>query len=306
MPIRTTIVSFAVALSLVFAASAQAYVYWGVPQSGLIGRANNDGTGVEASFIHTGGRPIALAVTSTHIYWANESGVAGTIGRANINGTEVDPNFITGIAEPRGVAVSPAAIFWTSLSGNEIGEAPLDGSTKTLNFVAGVSTPCGIAIDGGHVYWGGGATPAFVWRATLTGGSPEREWVNLGGYIPCGVAVNSANVFAANFGLLGHAHEIGRAALHAGATFEPSLLDEAEGPCGLTINSSRLYWANDGNGTIGVANTDGTSPNAELVKTGGGEICGVAVDSLSTPINPPPTSPPPSGPSPPPPPLTGS
>jgi hypothetical protein len=288
MPVRRLIVLLMLALSLFFAASAHAYVYWANFQGGTIGRANLDGTNVEGDFIATGGHPIGVAVTSTNIYWANES--AGTIGRANLDGTAVDPNFITGINRPWGVAVTPSFIYWPSLSGNEIGRANLDGTGKTLGLVTGVTSPCSIATDGGHVYWGSGATPAFVGQASLTGSSPKPEWVNLGTYAPCGLAVNSANVFVANFAFISFAHEIGRVGINGGV-FQPSLIGEADGPCGLTINGSKLYWANSGSGTIGVANTDGTSVDEEFVQTGTPEICGVAVDSGFTPPIPPVTTP---------------
>jgi virginiamycin B lyase len=301
MPLRRLIAALAILFSLVFAAAAHAYVYWGDPTAGTIGRANLDGTGATDAFIQTGGKPIGVAVNAAHIYWANESG--GTIGRANIEGGEVEPNFITGIKSPYGVAVSPTAIFWPSLTGNEIGKANLDGSGKTLAFVTGVTDPCSIAIDGGHVYWGGGATPAFVGRATLAGKSPEPEWANVGNDVPCGVAVNSANVFVAEFGFLGSGHEIGRVGINGGA-FQPSLIGEADGPCGLTIAGSKLYWANAGTATIGVANTDGTSQDEELIQTGGGQICGVAVDSLVSPLAPPVSPPAPVTSSPPPSPPT--
>src|SRR6185437_16329359 len=121
MLVRRLIFPLALVLSLAFAGSAQAYVYWGNFQGGTIGRANPDGTDVEGSFIATGGHPIGVAVNSTYIYWANES--AGTIGRAKLDGTAVEPNFITGIKGPHGVAVSASAIFWPSLTGNEIGKA---------------------------------------------------------------------------------------------------------------------------------------------------------------------------------------
>src|SRR5580704_8106692 len=98
MPIRLTIAALAVALSFVFAASAQAYVYWGDPNAGTIGRANLDGSDASDAFIQNGGSPGALAVNGSYIYWANESG--GTIGRAKLDGTEVDPTFITGLDEP--------------------------------------------------------------------------------------------------------------------------------------------------------------------------------------------------------------
>jgi hypothetical protein len=311
MPLRRLIIPLALVFSLLFAASAHAYVYWADFGSGTIGRANVDGSNVEDGFITTGGHPIAVAVTSSHIYWANES--AGTIGRANLDGSAVEPSFISGINKPHGVAVSPTAIFWPSLGGNEIGKANLDGSSKTLGLVTSVGAPCSIAIDSGHVYWGTAELTAFLGRASLTGSSPEREWVNLGTYVPCGLATNSANVFFADTGSFGPAHEIGRVNIN-GTGLDKSIIGEAEGPCGLTVFGSKLYWANDATNTIGVANTDATGVNESLVQTGGNQICGVAVDSLSSPAIPPPAgsgssgdpSPPPPTPSPPPPPPPGT
>ncbi len=294
MPFRRLIALLVAALPLVFAGSAQAYVYWGDYHGGTIGRANLDGTNVEDGFIQTGGNPDAVAVTATHIYWTNETG--GSIGRANVDGTAVEPNFITGIKEPAGVAVKSSFIFLSSLGGNEIGRAGLDGTGKKLNFIPSVASPCGIALDSGHVYWGTAQLTGFVGRASLTGSSAEPEWVNLGSYTPCGLATNSANVFVADTGIFGPAHEIGRITI-ANKNFDPSMIGEAEGPCGLTVDESRLFWANDGTDTIGVANTDATGVDESLVQTGGHEICGVAVDSLSSPPAPPPSNEPTSGPS---------
>src|SRR5690349_5928730 len=108
MSLRRLIVLLAIAVPLAFAGSAQAYVYWGDYSGGTIGRANLDGTGVEDSFIQTGGEPRAVAVDGSHIYWANYAG--GTIGRANLDGSGVEPNFITGIAKPAGVATTSSYI----------------------------------------------------------------------------------------------------------------------------------------------------------------------------------------------------
>lgn len=291
--VRRLIASLAIALPLVFAASAHAYIYWAEPLHGSIGRSNNDGTDVQNGFIETGGQPIAVAVDSSHVYWANET--LGTIGRANLDGTGVEPNFITGIKEPHGVAVNSSAIFWASVAGNEIGRANLDGTGKTLGLITAAESPCSITLDSGHIYWGSTGLTSYIGRASLTGNSPEREWVNLGTYIPCGVAANSANVFFADSGLFGgFPHEIGRVNIN-GTFVDKSMIGDADGACGLVVNGSKLYWANQGNGTIGVSNTDATSVDESLVTTGGGEICGVAVDALSSPFVPPVTPPSTSG-----------
>jgi hypothetical protein len=282
---RRLIALLALALPLAFAAPAHAYVYWADFSAGTIGRADLDGTQVNDAFIHVGGNPVGVAVDAAHIYWADESG--GTIGRAKIDGTVVEPNFITGINKPFGVAVNGTSIFWPSLGSDEIGRANLDGSGKKLNFVANAESPCSIALDGGHVYWAGVGATGHIGRASLTGSSPEPEWISLGTTVPCGLAVNSANVFFANTGFLGSSsHEIGRANIN-GTAVDHSLIASAEGPCGLAIFDGHLYWANEGNGTIGRANTDGTGEDEELIKTGAAEICGVAVDALATPVTPP-------------------
>src|SRR5262245_52929219 len=114
------------ALVLAAAASAQAFIYWAAPGSmsegTAIGRANNDGSGVDNQFISTGAVPSAVAVNSAHIYWANNDD--NSIGRANLDGSGVDNSFITGITQPTGVAVTSQYVFWSSL-GNAIGRANL-------------------------------------------------------------------------------------------------------------------------------------------------------------------------------------
>lgn len=307
MTVRRLIVALALALPCVFAAQAHAYVYWGDPGAGTIGRANNDGSGATDSFIQTGGAPIAVAVNSSYIYWANLTG--GTIGRANINGTEVEPSFISGISEPGGVAVTSSYIFWTSLHEQTVGRANLDGSGKLPSLIPTGVSPCGIAVDSGSVYWSNlDGVEGTIGRASFNGTSREPEFVKkTGAGQICGIAVNSANIFWADTGFINDATQIGRANASDGESPNPSLIGDADGPCGIAVFGTQLYWANKGNSMIARANTDGTSVNEALINVGSGEICGVAVDSLSSPLGPPPPNPgptPPPAPTPPAPTLT--
>ncbi len=293
MSLRRLAVLLALALPLTFAASAHAYVYWGDPQAGTIGRANLDGTGATDPFIHVGGTPMAIAVNAGHIYWANQSG--GTIGRADLDGTAIEPNFISGLHEPSGVAVTSSYIFWTSLEDSAVGRAKLDGSEKKPQLIAAGVTPCGIAVDSGSVYWSNltGLEP-YVGRASFTGGSATPKFARAEGAATiCGLAVNSSTIFWTDTGFLtGNGSSIGTASVITGGSPRPSLIGDANGPCGIAILGTQVYWANKGNSTIARANTDGTAVNEDLVTVGGGEICGVAVDSLSAPPTPPPTNPP--------------
>ncbi len=302
---RRLLIALALVLPFACAAPASAYVYWGDPSAGTIGRANLDGSAATDAFIAIGGRPTAVAVNGSHIYWANET--AGTIGRANINGSEVEPNLITGLKAPDGIALTSTQVFWSDSTTDRIGSANLDGSGKLPNLITTEGPPCGVAVDSGSVYWTDNVSfETFIGRAAFNGGSVKPKLAELGINLICGMAVNSANIFWTAPGLTNNGTEIGRANTSDGGAVNPSLIGTADGPCGIALAGTQMYWANSGNGTIGRANTDGTAVDEELVHTGGGAICGVAVDSLSTPPAQPPV--PPSLPATPPPatPLAGT
>lgn len=289
--IRSAVAFTGMALVLALAASrAEAFIYWANTQSQTIGRANNDGSGVDNGFISTGATPSAVAVSPTHIYWVNLKGES--IGRAEIDGNEVDNKFITGVKEPDGIAVNGNSIFWSTIPG-PIGRADLNGSNVNKEFITAASEPCGLALDSGHVYWANDSlSPAFIGRIGLDGTFPQPEYANLGVSFPCGVAVNSSNIFWADTGFLFGGTRIGRSNI-SGEGVDLSFIAGASAPCGVALDgSSHLYWANAEANTIGRANTDGTSVNQSFVVTGSGDPCGVAVDSLSPPPVPPPPAPP--------------
>lgn len=284
MSARRLVVLLTVALPLLFASPADAYVYWGDFAAGTIGRANLDGSDATDSFIHIGGKPVAVAVNASHVYWANQS--EGTIGRANLDGTGVEPAFISGLHEPSGVALTSAYIFWTSTKDGAIGRANLDGKEVKPELVAAGVAPCGIAADSGSIYWSNlSGLEAYVGRASFTGGSANTKFARAeGAAAMCGLAVNSASIFWTDTGFLGaNGTAIGSASVINGGSPRPSLIGDADGPCGIAILGTQLYWANSGNSTIARANTDGTAVDEDLISVGGGEICGVAVDSLSSP-----------------------
>ena len=266
------------AILLLWAPSAKAFIYWADYGNGSIGRANNDGTEVNDRFITGASGPSAVAVNAEHIYWANQSG--NSIGRAKIDGTEVDQHFIE-TEEPTGVAVSGSYIFW-SRRANAIGRANLDGTSPNQKFVP-AANPCGVAVDSGHVYWANDGGPeGLIGRSPLGVASAEQEYVTIPGQnFPCGVAVNAGSIFWANTGFFGSGTSIGRANVLTGTGVDESYIGEARAPCGVALDESHLYWANFTGDTIGRSNTDSTGVDQNFVTTGGKEICGVAVDSLT-------------------------
>ncbi len=268
-------------LVLLLVPSAHAFIYWASSQDAKIGRANNDGSGVDNHFIATGSLPFAVAVNSAHLYWANQNG--NSIGRANLDGSGVNNHFIS-VPEPSGVAVTGSYIFWSSISDSAVGRANLNGSSRQRNLIP-TTTPCGVAVDSGHVYWAeDSGTPSLIGRASFGGDNVTQNWVTIPGIaFPCGVAINTANIFWADSGFFGGGTNIGRANTSTGMGADASTIGDASTPCGVAVKSSHLYWANAGTNTIGRARTDSTGVKESFIHTGGDQICGVAVDSLQAP-----------------------
>jgi hypothetical protein len=112
------------------------HIYWSQVDNHSIGRAKLNGTGVDESFIATGGtksHPQGVAVNASHVYWSD---YAGTIGRANIDGNGVDGSFITsttGSPMTGGIALDAAHVYWTSTTA--ISRAGIDGQNVEPTFI---------------------------------------------------------------------------------------------------------------------------------------------------------------------------
>jgi virginiamycin B lyase len=278
--------ALALAIVLLSAADAGAYIYW--DNNGSIARANLDGSAVEPNFI-SGGDGEGVAVDEDHVYWADAAN--GRIGRANIDGTNPQPNFITGLVNGIcGLAVDAEHIYWGSdaLAPNgTVGRADIDGTDVSESFVTGADLPCGVAVDASYVYWanlgninvnGGGQT---IGRAELDGDSPNQSFITAGpvGTSPCGVAVNPTSLFfsyrfSGGFG----GTTLGRADID-GSDLDSSFITGATTPCGVAVDSNYVYWVNSFDpGSIGRAELDGESPNPSFITTGVNLSTFVAVD----------------------------
>src|SRR5271166_4217289 len=78
----------------IWAAQANAFVYWDNYRASTIGRSSLNGSEVNQSFITTAsGGPNAVAVDASHIYWTNDL-PSDTVGRSNLEGDEVNQTFI--------------------------------------------------------------------------------------------------------------------------------------------------------------------------------------------------------------------
>jgi hypothetical protein len=277
------VAAFVLFLALALTPRADASVYWGNaigPVFGLpgttIGRADNDGAGVNLNFIGGASTPEAVAVDAAHVYWINETD-NHSIGRANLDGTGVNQRFITRV-NPGSLAVDGSHVYWTELSGTRIGRANLDGTGIEQDFITGARLPGGVAVDRAHVYWTNTDTEA-IGRANLDGTGAEQSFIDLGvPRHPLGIAVDATHLYWVDL-----TDTIGRANLD-GTGVDPDFVPTGPFPSDVAVDSAHVYWTNqfpspDGltGGTIGRANLDGTGVTQTLI-TGLASPLGVAAD----------------------------
>jgi hypothetical protein len=273
------------AAPIAFAPRAEAFVFW--TKGDTIGRANLDGSGVDASFVSSnGGYLSGIALDASRVYWGGFN--TGAIGRANLDGTKVDQNFIPNAGRyPGGVAVDDAHIYWGNaeitnsplLNGGSIGRANLDGMAVDQQFIAGgsiltlgVSEPRSPAVNASHIYWSDiGPAPTTIGRANLDGSAIEASFIEfpLGeATIPLAVAVDSHHVYWANLGEGASNGTIGRASID-GTGMERNFISGVGTPVAVAVDDAHIYWANGPTaehvGSVGRANLDGTGVEPNFI-----------------------------------------
>jgi hypothetical protein len=242
------------------------HIYWaelqggkvGSPdEGGAIGRANREGSAVNASFIPTPGTgrdpylgDCGVAIAGGYIYWAGVD--HGTIGRATVDGSGVDGQFISGLAIPR--------------------------STSPISNGGG---PCGIAVAGKYIYWINfveGATPVAIGRANLDGTGVNKRFIPGRPANGCGIAVAGGHIYWTNAGFVESRFAIGRANLD-GTGVNQRFIRTAGLPCGVAAYRGHIYWGQWKGGfahpgtTIGRADLDGSAVDNQFI-TGIHDFCG--------------------------------
>ena len=138
-------------------------------------------------------------------------------------------------------------VYWTNhgpgpIPPGTIGQANVDGSGVNQSFISDPTTPLGIAVDSNHIYWAN-VFAGTIGRANLDGTGVDQSFI-IGAIAPIAVAVDSGHVYWAD-----------------------------QGTCATTCPPPQ-----QGEGTIGRANLDGTGVNPSFI-TGASNPVGVAVDA---------------------------
>jgi hypothetical protein len=278
-----------VACFLVLATQAQAALYFGTVS---IGRANLDGSVLQADFVEPGSGSIcAIAVDSSHLYWTDS--YDNTIGRANLDGTGVIDSFIQleqGTL-PCGLALDSRFLYWAGMGTDTIGRARLDASEVDPSFIATAQHPCAVGVNQTGIYWTS-EDEDEIWRTDIAGVNGPELVLELDGIAadPCGLALNGPHIFWGN----AETGTIGRANLD-GSEAELEFISGVGYPVSLAIQAGHLYWVNaEGEArSIGRADLDGGGVDRELLG-GVRYLYALAADSVVVHPRPPAPAPEPS------------
>lgn len=242
------------------------HIYWtsvADTNGGSVGRANLDGTSINHLFINGTGDGRDVAISASHIYWA-EAGDR-RIGRANLDGSGANHSFIDGgpgglEGGANGMTVAGDYLYWASFE--TIGRVKPDGTAvkRDLIYLPWPGVALGIEVDSSHIYWAGYGE---IGRAKLDGSEVEGKLVTgaATGY-DGGLAIDSEHLYWANTGF----DTIGRANLD-GSEVDQSFIKGVRDPTDVEVNSQHIYWA--GYGEIGRADLDGSSVDQSFIKDTG-------------------------------------
>lgn len=206
-----------------------------------------------------------------YIYWTNRT--ANSVGRANLDGTGANNSFITGMTGgPEGIAVS-ASYIYIGCNGGQIYRANLDGSGLTLltTTTNGGNQNTGLAVDATFIY-AAEYSNNTIDTLHLDGTNWTHFLTNVDGAggDPGGVCATSAYLYVtANF----NNNRVVRYPIGGGSA--TTLVTGCNRPYQVNTDGTYLFWANNGNNTIGQSNLDGSSANQAFI-TGSGGVQGVA------------------------------
>ena len=271
-PVRSgDFIAAIVVLSLLFAGSADAHVYWANGGAATIGRANLDGTGCNQSFISGATTPRGRGRCRPRLLGQRRSAARSAAPTSTARAS--NQSFISG-ASTRAASRSTPARLLGGLHGGTIGRANLDGTGVDQSFIDGVdraraasrSTPATST----------GRTPARHDRPRQPrrhGRRPELHRRRRPD--PAGVAVDARHIYWTN-----RPHRHDRPRQPRRHRRRPELHRRRE-PARAASRSTEphLLGEQHADGTIGRANLDGTGVNQSFV-SGASRPCGVAIDAL--------------------------
>ena len=277
--------------------------YWTNPTTQTIHRADLDGQNIEHLFDSAddvkreiwGPRVgITLDVNGGKMYWTNSG--PGTIQRADLDGENREILFDPLVRKPYGIALYIDKIYWTDVVKGTIQRADLNGQNIEV-LITGLNRPKDIALlDGDKIYWadeGAGVSRADpetgkIQQADLDGSNVKDVLTGLS--YPKDIALDPirSKLYWTDTDVNLTERIIHRADLD-GANVEDistGLAPFSSVEIALDLDADKLYWTDQGTGTIQRADLDGTNVEGifSLPDTDWSSLGAIALDSVGNKI----------------------
>jgi hypothetical protein len=229
--------------------------------------------GTATPFVYSQAGAAGIALDSTNIYWANNGGggVPGSVNLVPIGGGQTDiVQLYTGSDMPNGVAVQGGNVYFTTVGTQ--GAMYADGTVSKVPIAGGAVTPLvsnevapwWLWVDHTSLYWTTRPLPqgqdGGVRKVPIAGGTPTTIEANLTD--PRWIVADAANVYFTVYG----DGDVWQAPVGGGTPTKFAPSKSQNGPMGITVDASWVYWTNYANGT------PGTGSVMKMCKAGGSPI----------------------------------
>jgi hypothetical protein len=194
--------------------------------------------------------PVSVAVDANNVYFADELLGVFQIGLSNFVQT---PLFQSNGQRIIQVAADSTSVYFSNFDAESISKVPIGGGATTP-LVSGGNTQGTFVLDAKNIYMTTFTNQSVV-QMPKAGGSPiTLASMTVG--LPCGIAVDAANVYWVDEGAGGSGRP-GRGVFKApigGGTVTTLVPSDPGEPCGIAVDATAVYYTgSDGTGVLKVA-----------------------------------------------------